>query len=439
MTAQPSRRRRRVLIASVLALLALAIAGATYASYRVDRFTDSTFRPEATPPITYFGETPTPLTATAPLTSTPVPASPNTGPLTPAPAATSTAILAEPTATPLPIGNSAVIQRLRDGKRVTVLLLGFGGPGHDGGYLTDSIQVMSFEPATGTVTLISVPRDLWVLIPAYEGRGGYWGKINEVYSVGMGQVERNEQNVSWKKHDAGGQLAMKIVAQVLGIPVDYWVSMDFVGFRKFIDALGGVDVDVERAFVDTQYPANDDAEIDPSYKTIRFEAGMQHMDGERAIAFARSRYAPEDGSDFGRARRQQRLMVAVKDQVIRVETIPKVFGLLDALEGHLRMSFSFSEAKDLAGWAQEQARAKRQFTIHNGVLETGALLYADTSARGAYILVPRAGQGDYSAIQRYVRDVIGGTVPGTPGTPGTPGQGTQTVPFVPIETATPRR
>lgn len=450
-------RRKKILLSVLAAIVALSITGGVYANYRVNRFVESTFRPEETPPITAFGETPTvPIVAQAtntptltptlePPTPTHDPRDPNTP--TPRPTPTATAVLTPtpnftptsaftPTATPLPVGNSSVIRRLNAGERISVLLIGFGGPGHDGGYLTDTLQVMSFEPKSGTATLISVPRDLWIQIPSYQGRGGYWGRINEAYTIGMGQVDRADMNVPYSKHAAGGQMAMQAVSQVLGIPIDYWISLDFVGFRQFIEAIGGVDVEVQRTFTDTQYPNNDDANVDPSYRTVHFDAGLQHLNGERAIEFARSRYSPEDGSDFGRARRQQLLMTAVKEKVLRVETLPKLLGLLDAFEGHLRMSFSFSEAKDLLGWGQAQVRSDRQFAIRTGVIDSGQLLYGAVSSGGASILLPRAGQGNYSAIHSWVNDLLNNDPPATPGATGTPGiPGTRT-PAVP-QTPTP--
>lgn len=433
-TPQGMRRRTKILIGTLVAMLIVGLIGGLYANYRVNRFVNTTFRPDNTAPQTQFGETPTvaaPIVAqasVAPTSTVPPPTQdprdPNT-PTPPAPTVAPTAAL-PPTATPLPYGNSPIIKRLKENQRINVLLIGFGGPGHDGGYLTDTLQVMSFDPKTGGVTLISVPRDLWIQIPQYQGRGGYWGRINEVYTVGMGNVDRSDMNVPYSKHDAGGQLAMKAVSQVLGIPLDYWVSLDFVGFRRFIDAIGGVNVNVERAFTDTEYPNNDDADIDPSYRTVHFDAGVQHMNGETAITFARSRHAPEDGSDFGRARRQQLLMSAVKDQIVSVETIPKLFGILDALEGHIRMSFSFAEAKDLLGWGQEQAGNNRKFAISSGVIDSNRLLYGAVSSGGASILLPRAGQGNYNEIQGWVRDLLASstatptTSPNPQGTPGTP-------------------
>lgn len=436
-------RRLKIVLGVLLTSAILATAGGIYANYRVNRFVNNTFRPDESGPPIAMVDTPTGAPTSIPAIATPAPPTPthdpndpNTptvAPPTAVPTASATAtVSAAPTA--LPYGNSPIIQRLNAGQRVTVLLLGFGGAGHDGGYLTDTLQVMSFDPKTGAITLISVPRDLWIQVPSYQGRGGYWGRINEAYTIGMGQVDRSDMNVPYSKHDAGGQQAMKAVSQVLGIQIDYWISLDFVGFRRFIDAIGGVDVNVERAFTDTEYPNNDDADIDPSYRTVHFDAGVQHMDGETAITFARSRHAPEDGSDFGRSRRQQLLMAAVKDKVVSVETIPKLFGIFDALEGHLRMSFSFTEAKDLLGWGQEQARTKRQLVIKTGGLDSSNLLDGATSSGGASILLPRAGQGNYNAIHSWVQERLasntGTPTPSTTGTPGATGtpRGTATTP-----------
>lgn len=457
MSEQPAKKQlprwRKILLSSLLVLLVIGASGGGYLYYRFERFATTTFRPDDRPAQTEFGETPTveaPAVAaqgTAAATMAPIPVpthdprDPNT-PTPPPPPMTPTAVRT-PTPTPLPYANSPVIKRLKNGERVTVLLVGFGGPGHDGGYLTDSLQVMSFDPKGGDVTLISVPRDLFVLLPTYQGRGGYWGRINEAYIVGMGNVAREDNKVPYEKHEAGGQTAMKAVAQVLGIPIDYWISMDFVGFRQFIDAIGGVDVNVERAFTDYQYPNNDDASVDPSYRTVRFDAGLQHMDGDLAIAFARSRYSSQDGNDFNRSRRQQVLMAAVKDKLFRAESIPKLLSLLDAFEGHLRMSFSFSEAKDLLGWGQEQARAKQQYAIRTGVLETGQLLYSDTLPSGAYVIFPRAGQGVYTGIHSYVSNLLANAPNATPGTPGTPGRPATPIPGIPLTpilpTVTPTR
>jgi hypothetical protein len=164
-----------------------------------------------------------------------------------------------------------------------------------------------------------------------------------------------------------------------------------------------VDVTVAQAFTDDHYPNNDDADIDPSYKTIHFDAGPQHLDGETALEFARSRYAPEDGSDFGRARRQQLLIAAAARQLATPAGVARAFGVLGALEGHLHTGLSAGETRDLAGWAQEQAAAGTRPRFGNTALDTAALLTAATSDAGQYILLPTAGRGDYGAIRAYVQ------------------------------------
>jgi LCP family protein required for cell wall assembly len=349
-------RRVARLAACGAALLVLGLVASGYVAYRVDAFAQGAFRPDDAPAVVLPSD-PAGTPADQPADATPV---------------------------TLGYGASPPVARLRAGQPLNILLLGYGGPGHDGAYLTDSMAVASLDPVTGTIAFISVPRDLWVQIPATaDGRGGYWGKINQALAVGMGDGG---------DYATGGALASRAVAQVLGIPIDAWVGLDFVGFRQFIDTLGGVDVEVAQTFTDDHYPNNDDANIDPSYKTIHFDAGMQHMDGETALEFARSRYSPQDGSDFGRSRRQQQVLHA--------------FALLDALHGHFYTSFSLAEVRDLAGWAQEQAGRGRTPRVVGGALDTSVLLVGDTSADGQDILLPAAGQGDYGAIHEYVRGLL---------------------------------
>ena len=363
------RRGARV-AACCAALLVIGLMAGGYAAYRVDTFAQGAFRPGDAPAVV---QPPDPTSA---------PADQH----------------AEATPVTLGYGASPPIARLRAGQPLTILLLGYGGPGHDGAYLTDSMAVASLDPVTGTIAFISVPRDLWVRIPATgDGRGGYWGKINQAYAVGVGDGG---------DYATGGALASKAVAQVLGIPIDAWLGLDFVGFRQCIDTLGGVDVEVAQAFTDDHYPNNDDANIDPSYKTIYFDAGVQHLDGETALEFARSRYSPQDGSDFGRSRRQQQVLRATLRQLFSVAGVPRAFALLDALHGHFYTSFSLAEVRDLAGWAQEQAGRGRTPRVVGGALDTSALLVGDTSADGQDILLPAAGQGDYGTIHEYVRGLL---------------------------------
>ncbi|MDE3078095.1 MAG: LCP family protein, partial [Chloroflexota bacterium] len=214
--------------------------------------------------------------------------------------------------------------------RVNVLLLGYGGVGHDGADLTDSIMVLSFDRKTKAAAMISVPRDIWVRIPSDGDRGGFW-KLNTAYAIGLDDQSFPNKRLEFRGRQGGGNLASEVVGSILGTKIDYWVAVDFHAFKSVVDALGGVDVDVETAFTDYEYPRNDDPTIDPSWMTIHFNAGRQHMNGERAIEYARSRHSLQDGSDFGRSRRQQRLLLAIKEKALSPEGMTKLFGVMDAL------------------------------------------------------------------------------------------------------------
>jgi len=203
MTERMRRRLGRLAAGAALVLLALLVAG--YGTYRVTAFARDTFRPDT---VSARGARPDPET---PTTGAPAPA---------------------PTPVTLGYAASASVARLRAGRPLTILLLGYGGAGHGGASLTDSLEVARLDPASGAVTLLSVPRDLWVRLPTTsDGRGGTWGTINAAYALGVGDTG---------DFATGGALASRAVAQVLGIPIDYRIGLDFVGFRQVIDVLGEV-------------------------------------------------------------------------------------------------------------------------------------------------------------------------------------------------------
>jgi LCP family protein required for cell wall assembly len=395
-------RRRRW-----LPLVALLVAGLTFslsavAVNRVASFADSVFagsRPpehmlEAVPPPVEDDPTPTPTAALAPAPP----------PVTPTRAAAATPRPA-PTATrppsPTPADPTSILGKLQSSRRVTFLLIGYSGPGHDGPYLTDALVVASFEPRTGQLALFNVPRDLWVRTPNPGGQPGPFRKVNEIYSLGLGGAAFNGQPVKPAEHDQAAWLTAGAVQQVLGLPVDGWVSGDFDAVRKVVDGLGGVTVDVERAFDDYAYPRHDNAAVDPGVIHVHFDAGPQRLTGERALQYARSRNSAQDGTDFARSRRQQRLLLALKDQALTPATLPRLFTLMDALQGNVRTSLALSEARDLLFYGRD-----RNGTIQGAptIIDANNLLAGSTSAAGASILIPKAGAGNYTAIQAYVRE-----------------------------------
>jgi polyisoprenyl-teichoic acid--peptidoglycan teichoic acid transferase len=202
---------------------------------------------------------------------------------------------------------SSPVDILKNSDGITnVLLLGIGGEGHEGGDLTDSILLASFNLKNNKVTLIAIPRDVWV--------DSMKAKINTAYHYG------NE-----RREGGGRDLAKSAVAETLGIPVHYALVLDFQGFVKAIDAVGGIDVEVVNAFDDYKYPIPGKETAEPEsdrYEHIHFDKGMTHMDGATALKFARSRHAlGDEGTDFARAARQEKIILAFRNKIVSTDTL----------------------------------------------------------------------------------------------------------------------
>ncbi len=309
----------------------------------------------------------------------------------------------EPSASPVVATRekSGLGARIDKGDRINFLVLGYGGVGHEGAYLTDSMLVASLNTATKQATLISVPRDIWAKIPTNGRNGDYW-KINAAYALGVDDGYPYK-DPAFRGADGGAHLATYVVQQVLGIPIDYWIALDFNAFRTAVNAVGGVDVTVERAFDVYQYPVNDNPDINPDSITLYFDAGPQHMDGERALQYARARYSNTEGegNDFGRARRQMRLVEAIKRQVFSVGGLPKVLPLMSALEGHVRTNLGLIDLLPLFGLTEHLDESQGDRVI---VDDTNFLTNQWTPDL-QQILVPR--EGNWSALHLYLAQLLG--------------------------------
>lgn len=226
--------------------------------------------------------------------------------------------------------------------RTNTLILGKGGADHEAPDLTDSMMVVSLSHDNKNVSMISIPRDIWI--------DSMKAKINSAYYYG-------EQ----KAVGGGVILARDAVYQVTNLPIHYTLLVDFQGFKDVVDLLGGVDIDVKRSFTDEKYPVegqnertsertndtNKDTnaqnpkitnstnnEIGDIYETVSFEKGVQHMGGERALKFARSRNSTdlEEGTDFARAKRQQKILIAIAKKLRQKETITNLLILRELRE-----------------------------------------------------------------------------------------------------------
>src|SRR2546423_2018577 len=273
------------------------------------------------------------------------------------------------------------------GDRVNLLVMGFGGSGHDGAYLIDSMVVMRLLPQSQHTTFISVPRDLWVQIPPGSGQ---YHKINAAYEYGS--------NNNAKPADGGNAAAAKI-SLVTGLDVKYWLTINFQGFREFIDSIGGIDVYVPDSFT-ANYPANDDPNINPNWIKVHFSKGMQHMNGETAIRYARARYVldnPAEGTDFARSARQQIMIKAALSKVKQMSTWPSLYNALNALQHTIYTNMSLADLMQFA-LKMDLTNAHRVGLSNQNVLASG------TAPDGEYILKPA--NGNWQAIVDYVKQQL---------------------------------
>lgn len=275
--------------------------------------------------------------------------------------------------------------------RINILLLGMGGAGHDGPFLTDTNIIASLKPSTNEVALISVPRDLSVQIPGYG-----WQKINYANSIGE---SRNP--------GAGGELAKEVFSQTFGIPIHYYIRLDFAGFQKIVDDLGGITVNVENTLDDEQYPVpgKENATTTERYEHLYVEKGKTHMDGELALKFVRSRHGKYgEGSDFARSRRQQLVLQAIKEKALSISTIInpiKISNAMDTVSEHLATDLEIWEMIRLFNMGKDVS----ENTIVRQVFDDGpeGLLYGTTLENGAFVLLPKSGSfSEIQLITRYI-------------------------------------
>jgi anionic cell wall polymer biosynthesis LytR-Cps2A-Psr (LCP) family protein len=312
-------------------------------------------------------------------------------------------------------------------RKINVLLLGVGGGTHDGPDLTDTIIFASVDSKTDKVTLVSLPRDLWM--PELNA------KVNSAYTY-----------AEEKKPGSGLLYTKALIGKILNQQIDYAIKLDFDGFVKAVDIVGGLDIEVSNAFDDYQYPLNgkedsscgltedkiaslsaeiasgsaSESEAFPCrYEHLHFDKGPAHMEGITALKYVRSRHAlGKEGSDFARSKRQEKVISALKQKIFSAGTLlnpVKIVELVNTLKDSLKTDIKEDEYDDFVNLAQKMKGAKiSSAVVDMGDSESerlGLLLSPPISPEygNQWVLSPRTGNGNYSEIQEYVSCQIKGT------------------------------
>lgn len=280
--------------------------------------------------------------------------------------------------------------------RVNVLLIGKGGPGETAPDLTDSLLLASIDPVQNEASLVSVPRDLYV-----QDDNGYSMKINAIYSsVKQARLSNGNDSDSDKEaaENAGLKAIKESISDVLGIPVHYYVMVDFKAFEDAINTVGGLTIDVKEPLYDQSV-----AWLLGGNPLVADE-GLQTMDGKRALLYARSRKGSARG-DFDRTERQREIIVALQKEILSVGTYSNPFKVVELLN-----SFGDRVRTDLNGLDE----IKRFYEIGQqigsdkigsvGLADPPNVLVTTDNISGQSVVVPTAGLYQYDEIRSYIRN-----------------------------------
>lgn len=320
-----------------------------------------------------------------------------------------------------------------------IVILGYGGGGHEGGKLTDTIIVVHMRPREKKAVLITVPRDLWVPLPIEIDRSVPY-KINAAFAIGSDDRNYPNKPDVYTGESGGGNLAKQAIETIIGQPVDYYIAISFAGFKQTIKTLGTLEIDVPYTFTDTFYPiegketetcgrTDDDIlqltatmsgfELEKQfvcrYETISFTQGKQPMDADTALKFVRSRHSGTGGGDFGRSQRQAALINAFRNKVLSLDAIPKLLPLLRDVRDMIETDVT---AGDIATLAQLYGDVSGYKVITVSLTDQN-VLKPSISAGGQYILIPKAGEEQWQDLRAFIQMGIDEITP-TPTPTATP-------------------
>ncbi len=282
--------------------------------------------------------------------------------------------------------------------RVNILMLGKGGPGHEAPDLTDTILLASIDPVQNEAALLSVPRDTYV-----EDSNGNEMKINAIYSSAkqkklsqVGDSDADRQSAE----DVGLKAIKETVSEILGVPVHYYVMVDFTAFKESIDTVGGITIDVKEPLYDASMAWLNGG------SSLLADKGLQTFNGNRALMYSRSRYGSSRG-DFDRTERQREVILALQQKVLSVGTFAnpfKVVELVKTLGDNVRTDLNGTEELQRLYEIAQNIPGDKFVSV--GLADPPNVLVTTDNIGGQSVVVPTEGLFQYDNIQSYVRNTL---------------------------------
>ena len=289
-----------------------------------------------------------------------------------------------------PIKANPQLERDSSGEYTNVMFVGIDSRGENSGLLnTDTIMLVSYNYNEKNAVMTSIPRDFFVKVPDQER----YTKINGIYAIG----ERIEKG-------SGLDYLQGVVENITGKEIQYYGMVNLVGFVDLIDTLGGIEVDVENSFTDYRYPVEG---AETRHQVVSFQEGLQTMDGKTALRFVRSRLSPHahEGSDFARARRQQRVITAVREELLSSSTYlnpRKILDIINVLDNNIKFSeFTNEEIQAAIKLLQKEEMKTYSFVLDPSIANFKLITDKGLTLNG-YTIGPVAGLDNYEEIQKYI-------------------------------------
>lgn len=284
--------------------------------------------------------------------------------------------------------------------RIDILILGIRGltgnpkEENNGELLADSIILVSYDTKRNKASIVSIPRDLYAEIPGHGKE-----KVNAAYAIG------EDRNYGYGSK--GLELSKALLSVISGVYIDYAIRVDFDGFKKIIDQLGGVTIHRDSPFEESRQWIRDGKDasaywrLDQTGWTFYVPKGSNLLTAEDALYYARSRYS---STDFDRMARQQEVIAAMKAKALSLGVLAnpvKIFQILDTIKDHVRTDMPISKIKELVELAR---KAKIQDYRHEVLASGDGGLLSEDSVGGRFVLLPRG--GDYAKIQEFFKSIL---------------------------------